>query len=54
MQLVTVAAYRNLTDSCFLISRFLEDISGIFMANINTKLVTMILKLGQNKLSVKR
>ena len=43
-------AYRNLTEPCFLISRFLKDISGIFMAKINTKLMKMILKLGQGNL----
>ena len=46
MQLVKLTEISKiLTDSCFLISLFLEDISGIFMAKINTKSLTMILKL---------
>ena len=44
-------ACRNFTDSCFLISLFLKDISGIFMAKINTKFLKIILNLGQDKLS---
>ena len=40
----------EISDPCFLIYRFLKDISGIFMAKINTKLLKIMLKLGQNKL----
>ena len=40
----------EISDPCFLIYRFLKDISGIFMAKINTKLLKIMLKLGQNQL----
>ena len=39
-----------LTDLCFLISWSLEDTSGIFMAKISVESLTIILKLGQDKL----
>ena len=39
-----------LTDLCFLISWPLEDTSGIFMAKISVESLTIILKLGQDKL----
>ena len=39
-----------LIDSCFLIFRPVKDTSGIFMAEINGKSLTIILKLGQDKL----
>ena len=51
MQLVKLAEISKVfTDPCFLVSRFLEDISGIFMAKISTKSLTIILKLGQDEL----
>ena len=39
-----------LTDLCFLISWPLEDTSSIFMAKISVESLTIILKLGQDKL----
>ena len=39
-----------LTDLCLLISWPLEDTSGIFMAKISVESLTIILKLGQDKL----
>ena len=38
----------EISDPCFLIYRFLKDISGIFMDKINTKLSKIRLKLEQN------
>lgn len=39
-----------LIDLCFLIYWLLEDTSGIFMAKIRVESLTIILKLGQDKL----
>ena len=41
---------KEISDPCFLIYRPLKDISGIFMAKLNTKLLKIMLKLRQNKL----
>lgn len=51
MQLAKLTEISNiLTDLCFLISWPLEDTSGIFMAKISVESLTIILKLGQDKL----
>ena len=51
MQLLKLTGIsRILIDSCFLIPQPVKDISGIFMAKINAKSLTIILKLGQDKL----
>ena len=52
MQLVKLTEISKiLTDSCFLISRLLKHISLIFMTKISTNSLTIVLKLGQDKLS---